>query len=537
MRADALTATIPAPTASTARLWLERGLYAIAVLALAAAFWLMVWLLRGTAPEPSSASSSQLAHLLPQWSQHPPAAARLQLDGQPDATQRAWLAALRQHGTAIHWQIHQNWQWQPLGLHVEPLADPHQPVRIWATTPADATQATLHEQTGTAPNPIVSLSANAAGATVLNHGRLAGAVVLQHGAQQASAVLQDALKLRPVLLLGQASWEARFVASALEEHGWRIDARLQLAPTQIVGQTPPPRPQRNAEHSARGGRGGRGGGGPGGGRSGSGPGGPTAASGPDSAAPEAAAAEPVIGPPDISTAHYAAVVVLDETSAAPHAAALHAYVRAGGGLLVLGHANRSSALQGLLPATALGEVQEARSFPPASDALAEAAETEAHASATPREHLELLPLQPLQTQAHVLEQRGDAIAVALHRLEQGRVLQIGYADTWRWPIAVRDEHAPQAHRQWLASLLTLVAHAPRSDQPPTLEQLARHDPAPLAAWHAALGHSARTAMPSTPVAAASAASTPSPHWLAWLFALAALSLLLQWLSRRLRSAS
>jgi hypothetical protein len=85
----------------------------------------------------------------------------------------------------------------------------------------------------------------------------------------------DSLLLRPVLIIGRAGWEGKFVVRALTSIGWRVDARLAVAPR----------------------------------------------------------ADVVIGSPAaIDTAHYAAVVLLD--SAAGLRDAVRSYVQSGGGLIV-----------------------------------------------------------------------------------------------------------------------------------------------------------------------------------------------------------
>jgi hypothetical protein len=48
--------------------------------------------------------------------------------------------------------------------------------------------------------------------------------------------VSDSLVLGRILLLGRAGWESKFVAVALEERGWKIDARLRLSPRGDVRQ-------------------------------------------------------------------------------------------------------------------------------------------------------------------------------------------------------------------------------------------------------------------------------------------------------------
>lgn len=148
----------------------------------------------------------------------------------------------------------------------------------------------------------------------------------------------------------------------------------------------------------------------------------------------------------------------------------------------------------------------------------------------PRARLELHPLEGLRENAHVHERRGDAAAVAIKRHKEGRVIQAGYADHWRWSMAAPQPDAPDDHRAWLAGLVSAVAHAAPEERHLPLSQAVQDDPAPLAAWQARLG---------TPLAAGETSGMALPPLdkpLLWaLFGLAALSLLAEYLSRRLRN--
>ena len=108
---------------------------------------------------------------------------------------------------------------------------------------------------------------------------LDGPVSVSSAGLAARTAVRDSVVLRPVLVLARAGWEGKFVVAALEEAGWRVEARFGVAPDVVV-------------------------------RQGAGP---------------------------IDTSRYAAVVALDE-SARASAAAVTRYARDGGGVILTGAA-------------------------------------------------------------------------------------------------------------------------------------------------------------------------------------------------------
>ena len=120
-----------------------------------------------------------------------------------------------------------------------------------------------------------------------------------------------------------------------------------------------------------------------------------------------------------------------------------------------------------------------------------------------------------------LESRDGHVAAAARRVGAGRVLQLGYDESWRWRLAGAGD-APAAHREfWSANVSSVVYRATTATAPPS------GDGAPLASLYAALGN------PSPARAAASIAAGGFPWW-----SLAAFALLLvcEWGSRRARGA-
>jgi len=208
-------------------------------------------------------------------------------------------------------------------------------------------------------------------------------------------------------------------------------------------------------------------------------------------------------PEELDPARYSAVVVLD-SAALVGPARLVRYVRDGGGLVIT---TRAASAAGL---ARLRVGRPGRVVPPV-----EPFDT----SADPRRSLGLTAIVPAED-AVPLELRDDLVAVAARRVDRGRVVLVGYDDTWRWRMA-GGANGVEEHRAWWAGLVASVARVEHTPLP------AVADEAPLAAIVQLLGPpSAR------PADIATAGAFPR----GWAFAALAAALLLQWLSRRLRGA-
>src|SRR5690606_15092038 len=142
----------------------------------------------------------------------------------------------------------------------------------------------------------------------------------------------------------------------------------------------------------------------------------------------------------LDPSRYSAVVLLDSTSLI-EPAQLVGYVREGGGLVMTARAAEAPALARLRPGRP-GRVAEA--VEPFDTTLAE-----------PRRALALTSLVTT-ADAVPLELRDELVATAARRVERGRVIMTGYADTWRWRMAGGAE-ALEAHRDWWADLVAAVA--------------------------------------------------------------------------------
>jgi hypothetical protein len=211
----------------------------------------------------------------------------------------------------------------------------------------------------------------------------------------------------------------------------------------------------------------------------------------------------------IDTARYAAVVVLDSTAASlgPDIAR---YARAGGGVILGGAAARV----GTIAAVAPGGV--ARRVAGVAGAVA---------SASPRTGLAAYPIASPRRDAVVLESRDGSVMVAARRVDAGRVIQVGYDETWRWRMRGGDG-AALAHREWWSRLVAAVAYAPlvpRASAPSALDET------PLASLIDALG-------PAAPLDSRLEPRTNDARITWTLFALVVASLLAEWTSRRLRGA-
>ncbi|NPD15978.1 hypothetical protein HOY34_12290 [Xinfangfangia sp. D13-10-4-6] len=476
---------------------LEHGLHGVAVIALGTALWILS---DSQGQGPAAHRQQVTAPDLRAWTRTPPAGVGLDLAELPAAAHRDWLAALAATGTLVSWQAS-----APLparGASLEPVADPRAPLRLWVSAGDGDTQIRLTTGREAEAGPPHMLTGGkgvftlAPGPAVAGFSQAPGAKDMAAGSPGASSLIRESLALKPLLLLGAPSWEARFMAQALEEHGWLVDARLKasdtailgVTPTDIIKNTPPPR---------RAQRGQTGGGRAGGARK----------------PAEAAAPPPEPTPPVISPENYAAVIVTD-ASAGDYADEIRAYVAAGGGLIVTGP-DLPAGLTTILPSSHFDTAREPSKF----------GET-----AQPRDALELYPLGTLREDATALEQSTEGIAVALRREGKGLVLQSGYHDLWRWQMNGTAADTEEQFRLWLAALPAAVADSQMVPTAADPALLAKSDPAPLSAWFQAFGEPG-----AKPAATGQSVLRPDLGWLGFLALIAMGALSLQWASRRLRN--
>jgi hypothetical protein len=389
-------------------------------------------------------SAGELGERLRSWARRgAPDSARLVLDSLPDDSLLDWLVATRRAGTRLEW----SGGIAPLALAIEPVNAPAGGVRLLIAAPAD-TDVELRDAAG----PVATVRASGGGASARTPA-LSEQASARTGTSVARARITDSPPPGAVLVLGTAGWEARYVIAALEESGWRVDARLTIAPGLVVRRgTPSP----------------------------------------------------------IDTARYAAVVVLD-SAARGDARRVADYARMGGGVVLGGVAAGLPALRDIAPGTPGQRVR------PAVTAFTQDA---------PRRALGVFAIARLKPDALVLEARDGRPTIAARRADLGRVLQIGYDESWRWRMQ-GGERGLEAHRGWWSDAVASAARrapARRSSGAPWTAA------APLAAAFAALGP------PSSSSGAAQ--DTPSPSTIhPWMLVLSLTLLLAEWTSRRLRGAA
>ena len=207
----------------------------------------------------------------------------------------------------------------------------------------------------------------------------------------------------------------------------------------------------------------------------------------------------------IDTTRYDVVVALD-SSAVDMAPAIAHFVAQGGGLIAGGSALDLAPFRALAPARA-GERLPGRIL------LADD-------SVTPRD----LPFRPLATarpDAVTLERQAAGPSLVARRAGMGRVLAVGYDESWRWRM-LGGVSGLAAHRRWWSGAVGAAA----PERPVAIST--GGDAAPLASLVSALGP------PSTPAATGSQ-STHDPMPLILMLIVAG-CLLAETASRRFRGA-
>lgn len=393
------------------------------------------------------AEGPEVEGALARWSTNVnPGRIQVAVDSVPASSVRDWIAAFPGAGTEAGWDGETP---APSAVTVEPVADPNRPSRVWVATSPGA-QVELSDELGA----VDSASVDGHGAVFVLP-RLEGRIsATLDGQSLASNDLRDSVSIRSALVVGMAGWEGKFIAAALEEHGWEVDARFAVAPSGDVEQG--------------------------------------------------------TGQIRLDTARYSFVVAVDSVIRR-YADQLPRYVRRGGGLIVVGEASSVPGLGQLLPARWGIPTRPVDFRPETAD--------------DPRRSLALGDLYNLKRGAVALETRDDDVAIAGWRVGDGRVIQIGYLDTWRWRMAGLDDDAVQSHRLWWAALASGVAYAPRFDRAVTEEV----EPTPLATLIETIGAPA-------PAQLELAGILDDPRLLPLLFGVLVGLMFLEWMSRRLRGA-
>lgn len=404
----------------------------------------MIWLstaARRLGEERRVASSPTLADSLAAWTLDPRAdSLHVALDELPGGAERDWLAALRRAGAAVTWSTRAS---APLALTVEALEDPAGGARAMVAAPP-GTRVVVSDSLGVLDTVVM-----AGPSASLRVRDVFGAASAAAAGARASATPRDSLAPRGVAVLGRAGWEAKFIIAALEERGWKVSARLAVAPGIFVRQ----------------------------------------------------------GKVELDTARTGVVVALD-SSAWRDSRAIERFVRSGGGLVLAGEAAHGAAFARLAAGRAGERVRAA---------------TITFSDSAPRRALGFYPVASRVADAVVLESRDGAAAVAARRVGAGRVVQVGYDESWRWRLQ-GGSGSPEAHRAWWSAVVGSAAYRPSLELPTPSEAL---DPAPLAATYSRLGPPVEPVQTAPP-------SAPAPALRGWMLVALFAMLLAEWASRRLR---
>lgn len=363
----------------------------------------------------------------------------LDVDSMPGSVARDWLAALRRAGVAVQWHG------TPPSLAVQAERGREPDGRVRVTVVADGGRAiALTDSAGA----LDSLRVTPRGAT-LDAPAVVGAVRAARGRFVARAMVPPARAPRAVLVLGRAGWESKFVATALQESGWTVRARLPAAPGVAITDA---------------------------------------------------------GLLPIDTARYAVVIALD-SSAADLGPAIARFVEQGGGMILAGAAPMLPAVRALTPAL-VGARLPGRLL--------------LDGDTVTRADLPHRALESIRPDAIRLESTTSPPLAVVRRAGLGRVVVIGYDETWRWRM-LGGTGGVGAHRAWWSRMAGIVAPEPADTLAP-----AGADAAPLAALHSALGAPSAEPLPVH--------TAPDDRW-HYLMLIAIVALLLgETASRRFRGA-
>lgn len=420
--------------------WFLRG---VSLATLVFLLWLALHALHRQAP--AWASGKDVRKSLVLWStRESPPHAHIVFDSVPTPDLRDWVAALPGAGTKTTWE---GASLKPSAVDVEPVADPKQLKRVWVAAPGGSSVIV-----GDTLSEIDSVKTMHGGA-VLVVPHLVGTIHATVGGTTASTVLRDSVAVKPILILGIASWEGKFIMASLEEYGWHVDARFSVGSRGPVGVV--------------------------------------------------VQGDTVV---QIDTAHYSAVIALD-TAAVKYAGQIDAFVRQGGGFIAAGDAATLPAFASLLPATPSGHLEDADIL---SDTLHP---TNTFGTAT---------LSQAKQGAVGIESRNKQMTVVARRIGTGRVLQVGYDNTWRWRMGGVGDPVTK-YQSWWSAMVSSVAYAPRTQR----AVAAAVEPTPLASLVSILGSPTTEAAPKpNPL--------DDPRLIPALFSLLMGALFLEWASRRLR---
>jgi hypothetical protein len=209
----------------------------------------------------------------------------------------------------------------------------------------------------------------------------------------------------------------------------------------------------------------------------------------------------------LDTSRVGALIAIDST-VATLGPAVERFVRSGGGLVLAGPASLAKNVASIVP----GAISQ-RTRP----------------NVKPADTVRLgstgfYPVS-LKDDGIALEKRTDGIAVAARRIGAGRVVQVGYDDSWRWRMAGA-AGSERAHREWWSRIVASVSYASVAGGAPLpgSPAISNAAAAPVASLTDRLG--------PPRVLTSDVASPPIDR--RWLIAFMMVLLLVEWASRRLR---
>jgi hypothetical protein len=214
------------PSRAEMRVRFEQTLRGIVIGALAVMLW------RSLSPESKSGgqrlSARGVSGALAKWSAaaKAPSGIHVRLDSVPSPLERSWLSALAGAGSSVTW----SGDLPPLMIDAQPVASPAGGTKVLVAAPSGSS-VEVSDDIGV----IDTVHAQNAGAA-LALTSIAGQLTARVKGSVASTVQRDSVALHKVLVIGEAGWESKFVAAALEEEGWKVDAFIRVAPGVDVAQ-------------------------------------------------------------------------------------------------------------------------------------------------------------------------------------------------------------------------------------------------------------------------------------------------------------
>ena len=208
------------PSRAEIRVRLEHVLRGIVIAVLAAMLWQSLH--QQTATGGQTVNARGIGGALGKWSAlaRAPGIIRMQLHSVPPKIERAWLGALAGAGSSVTW----SGDLSPVLIDAQPVASPAGGTKVLVAAPSGSS-VVISDDVGVIDTVRVQNAGAALGLT-----SVAGHLTARVKGSMASTVQRDSVVLHKVLVIGDAGWESKFVVTALEEEGWKVDAFIRVAP-------------------------------------------------------------------------------------------------------------------------------------------------------------------------------------------------------------------------------------------------------------------------------------------------------------------